>query len=780
MSGFGSIIDLIHEDGLLHIGDISINVLPVLMTAINMVSSAIYTKGLSVKEKIQPYATALVFLVLLYNSPALLVLYWTMNNIYSLCKNIAEKYMKHPGYAITALYSILALAFMGYTIASGKLAAAIAGRDDEIILYFAGFIILCAVALYGTGLTGKFMHIKSDEKDSRDRLKLLLLEEFILVLIMACVPQLLLIEASPMEFFVTDRGRTPLHYIWTAVYVAGGACFVWGNIVYYFSSAKERRVLTNILFALIIVFTVNLFFFRAQTDTISTDLVCTMIPYFEKHIQLVNLFLLCVLPIPAYVLANKKIKTLRLVLIVMALSLFICSIAYGIRIQCSVNKSDKKFADVASSENLSSEIPFSREGKNVVVIMLDRFVGAYVPFIMDEKPELMNKFAGFTFYPNTVSPGFYTNFGAPSIYGGYEYTPDAMNTRNDVPLADKNDEALRVMPVIFEDEGYEVNAADLPYIHYDEPGDPLFSDYQGIVYHEFSGNLPYGYDETAIRKTRERRFIFYGLMKLAPATFQDEIYDKGKYLSGNRVMECGGAGAAFYDAYSVLDHLDDLSYPVDKGNCFFLLCNNTPHEPALLHLPDYEVSSPDPETLTAAALEKRTVDGRTICFDTNNIEYSMGSYHSAMITFIKLGEWFDTLRAWGVYDNTRIILVADHGRELNHFEDLIMDNGVDAEGANALLMVKDFGSDEFVVDNTFMTIADTPALATEGVIDGIVSNPFTGNTINMDGKKNGILVLHSEIYKVSENNGNTFNPSDNRWFRVKDDFADEENWEELP
>ncbi|MCR5597515.1 MAG: hypothetical protein K6G19_05045, partial [Lachnospiraceae bacterium] len=496
------------------------------------------------------------------------------------------------------------------------------------------------------------------------------------------------------------------------------------------------------------------------------------------YIQLLNLLMMCIIPVPAYALANRKCKLVRRMLIVVSLSLFICSLVYGLMIQRSVNKSNKEFVAYASSEDLSAEIPFSREGKNVVVIMLDRFVGAYVPFIMDEKPELMDKFAGFTFYPNTVSPGFYTNFGAPSLYGGYEYTPEAMNARDNMRLADKNDEALRVMPVIFDKAGYEVNVADLPYIHYDEPGDPLFDDYSEIVYHEFSGNLPYSFDETSYRKTRERRFIFYGLMKLAPATFQDEIYDKGKYLSGIRVMDCGGI--AFYDAYTVLDQLDELCYPVDEGNCFFMLCNNTPHETALLSLPNYEVTSPDSEALIAAALEKRTVGGRTICFDTNNIEYSMGSYHAAMITCIKLGEWFDTLRNFGVYDNTRIILVADHGRELNHFEDLVMDNGVDAEGANALLMVKDFGSDEFMVDNTFMTNADTPALATEGIIEGTVVNPFTGNIINMDGKKNGILVLHSDIYDVSENNGNTFISSDNRWFRVKDNFADEENWEELP
>ncbi len=75
---------------------ISINVLPIVMTLINVISSAIYTKGFPLKEKIQVYALAAIFLVLLYNSPCGLVFYWILNNLFSLAKNIILK-MKKPG-----------------------------------------------------------------------------------------------------------------------------------------------------------------------------------------------------------------------------------------------------------------------------------------------------------------------------------------------------------------------------------------------------------------------------------------------------------------------------------------------------------------------------------------------------------------------------------------------------------------------------------------------------------------------------------------------------------
>ena len=83
------------------------------MTAINCISGAIYTKGLPLKDKLQVYLLALLFVVLLYNSPSGLVIYWTMNNIFSLVKNIFYK-LKNPiksFYIVCAAGSAVAIIF---------------------------------------------------------------------------------------------------------------------------------------------------------------------------------------------------------------------------------------------------------------------------------------------------------------------------------------------------------------------------------------------------------------------------------------------------------------------------------------------------------------------------------------------------------------------------------------------------------------------------------------------------------------------------------------------
>ena len=80
--------DLSKPDSLLVIGGITINILPIVMTIINLASAIAYSKKLNLREQLQLFVMAILFLILLYNSPAGLVLYWTMNNVCSLIKNL--------------------------------------------------------------------------------------------------------------------------------------------------------------------------------------------------------------------------------------------------------------------------------------------------------------------------------------------------------------------------------------------------------------------------------------------------------------------------------------------------------------------------------------------------------------------------------------------------------------------------------------------------------------------------------------------------------------------
>lgn len=82
------ISNLAQADQLIKIGSLSINLLPFVMTFINLYSGFIYTKDANKNEKITIVIIALLFLVILYASPASLLIYWTFNNVFSLVKNI--------------------------------------------------------------------------------------------------------------------------------------------------------------------------------------------------------------------------------------------------------------------------------------------------------------------------------------------------------------------------------------------------------------------------------------------------------------------------------------------------------------------------------------------------------------------------------------------------------------------------------------------------------------------------------------------------------------------
>ena len=81
---FSLIKDLGQPDQLL----MGVNLLPIVMTVLNIWAVHLYSWELPQREKMQSNVVALVFLAILYKSPAGLVLYWTVNNLISLFKSL--------------------------------------------------------------------------------------------------------------------------------------------------------------------------------------------------------------------------------------------------------------------------------------------------------------------------------------------------------------------------------------------------------------------------------------------------------------------------------------------------------------------------------------------------------------------------------------------------------------------------------------------------------------------------------------------------------------------
>ena len=427
--------------------------------------------------------------------------------------------------------------------------------------------------------------------------------------------------------------------------------------------------------------------------------------------------------------------------------------------------------------------------------MIDKTNGSYIPYLFNERPDVAEKFDGFTYYPNTVSFGKYTNFGTPSLFGGYDYTPDKINARSEEPLVKKQNEALLTLPLIFSENGWKATVVDPSYANYQwRPDLSIYDEYEGITAYNMTGVFNDREDFLANAgedlETRLTRNMFcYGVMKTLPYLLQPVAYANGEYLNLNLVNNSYGGNSlhtqeGLYEwhiqAHSALDALSDVTDATpDPENCYFVISNSSAHDICLLKEPEYVPAVSIDNTEYDAAHEDRfTVNGVTMHMDTDYLTYA--AYECTMEAFISLGNWFDYLRENGLYDNTRIIIVSDHGSGFGQFDELLVDDiGFDAQAVNPVLMVKDFDSTGFSVSDEFMTNADTPSIALQGLVDDPV-NPFTRNPIYQDCKDHELLIYISENNNTSINNGNRFEDPDGYWLTVRDNIYDDENWSLYP
>ena len=768
--------DLSQPDGLIKIGGIAMNLLPILMTLVNVISSSLYLKGFPLKTKIQLYGMSLFFLVFLYTSPSGLVFYWTLNNVFSLVKTIFYK-LKEPQKVLRCLCAAAGLAALalGAAVFGGG-----AARKGAFLLGL-GVLLLLPMFLFLLHKAG-FSPLKGSRLEP-DRRLFLSGTVFLTVLIGLLIPSVF-IAASPQEYVDINAFQNPLWYLVSSACLAAGTFLIWMRVFYWLASPTGKAVFERIILVLCGAAIINYMFFGTNLGIISTTLKYEHGLIFTGPEKLINIFVLGIVAIALLAAGLKWKRTATTVLLVSILALSGMSVLNVFSIKGSVDRL------TPAAEN-RPQFRLSKTGQNVVVIMLDRALGEYVPYIFNEKPELKEQFSGFTYYRNTISFGGYTNFGVPALAGGYEYTPVEMNKRSGEPLVEKHDEALKVMPAIFSENGYEVTVCDPPYANYQWiPDLTIYDDFPEVNTYITKGYFSSVDQSQADIENNHRNFFCFSVMKCMPLFLQPTWYNNGRYhnVRGSigqirqGISISSGIDTAFTDPYYVLVNLPAMTDVTGEGvNTFLFLANDSTHEPMLLQEPDYVPAEIVNNTEYDAEHAGRFIlDGNELLVKNEN---HMIHYHANMAAMIQIGKWFDFLRENEVYDNTRIILVSDHGREIGQLKALV--DALIIEGYNPtslrgvehffpLLMVKDFNSDGIVVSDTFMTNADVPVLAMEGLIQSPV-NPFTGKVISSDEKNaHDQFIIVSNDWHVETNSGNSYLPA--QWVSVRDDIWNRENW----
>ncbi len=736
--------DLGAPDAMFSVHGIAINVLPILMTLINIVSGTIYSKGHLKKEKVQLYVTALVFLVLLYNSPAGLVMYWTFNNIFSLLKNAVQKMFESRKNAKEE---------------------EVLKKNDASKVYNCLFL---ACALLMALMTGLF------------------------------IPSNVL-SASATEFVNTVNFFNPSVYLVYSTALGIGFFVIWVGIYYLFSPENVRKIFSCVMSVICACSVVNYMMSGSGLGKISANLKYDTDPVFEIKKKIINvLLILCCVIVLGIIL---KIKTEFVNILAMAgcAALICISVVNIAGIRSQYDDYAKKYAS-SDAYSKMPEIKLSKTGKNVILILLDRAMGPEVLYMLNERPDLMDTYDGFTFYHDTVSFSDDTLHGAPPVFGGYEYTPEAMNARDNELLSDKHNEALKVLPVAFLNEGYGVTVFDPPYAGYEiEPDLSIYDDYPDInayISNKKLMNLSDDFSDSS-EKRRKRNFYYFGVMKSMPLFVQGLLYDDGDYnfendwvnftkkdalqipgiaeeedhVSNENTKTTQTYSPDFYGWYSVLDNLEEITEidENEKGE-FLMFYNAETHDSNLLQLPDYTYS--EYVDNTAYDLDEfYTINGVTMHMDTR---YRVGYYSVNMAGLLRIGEWLEYLKKEGVYDNTRIIITSDHGGGVGWFYGFTFD-GILTDWFAPMLLVKDFDEHGFKVSSDFMTNADACVFAAGGDALENPVNPFTGNRLDGHEKEEGDLkVMIANGWDPREHKGTKYNTAD--WYAITGTPYDANNW----
>ncbi len=758
--------DLGKSDTLFKIGNFTVNVLPILMTLINCASGFVYTKGHSLREKLQVYIMAALFLVILYDSPSGLVLYWTLNQVFSLTKNIFMK-LKNP---LKVFYVCVALAilfcdFYLIFIHPGSFKRRLLMTVViSFILVIPLFVKLASILIDST--------LKGLLENSRQRFFIFIASAFGLLFLTGLFIPSSIISSSVIEFFNIDNLGSPVTFVKNTFMQACGLFIVWPVFLYFLFNRRIQTAFSAFSFILFICAVVNSFIFTGSYGTLTRMLtfsenIAGRIPSFTLSLNLAVLvlaFFACLALFKFNLFGAAKALSG-----IMAFALF----AAGIFFTHSIST---EYSQIASSYNpaeaneIKPVLHLSKTQRNVVLFMLDRSESAFFHSIFDEEdPSLKEIYTGFTYYPNTISYGGHTIIGAPPLFGSYEYTPEEFNKRSNVSKLEKNNEAMKVLPKIFGEQlDFNVTISDTSWANYQWIADmSIFKGMKNVtpltLEHTYTGMwMDLNKDKIKadiVSSSIKRNMLFVCFFRISPMIFRDAIYDDSRWWNTD---EESGDIQEFIDYYSELYFLPQLTDFTSEKGVFMSLTNDSTHSGFELNPPDYTPSA------------KITGKGKG--------RYAKLSGYSANVASFKLiGKWIELLKENGVYDNTRIIIAADHGIGKSEvLKDLYngqLEDGFTMDHLNPMLLVKDFNSNgEIRTDTAFMTNADVPLLLMKDIVENPV-NPFTGKEMNDSIKKErGAVVTTNKTWSPDQHGPNVFSIKDDEWYTVKDNIFDVNNW----
>ncbi len=847
LGSFLFIKDFSKPDGILNIGNISVNILPFIMTLFSLLAGLVYSKKLRFKESLPLYIVSLIFLVLLYNSPSGLVFYWTLNCLFSFIKNLVIEYKLYKVFIINKhkilriyniFFVILTIVFIAL-LSLGNIERKAYLYDfsfEEVLqeknmMYFfrlnfyskifrnsdiyglkvdlnklnnnvvidigfdfkgsaSGFIILKdyienigKIEVYYKLFIKKYIinifiilfilfilfnsykYILKIFSDSfLEKRNLLIISSCLVISVLSGLfISSSLIGNSPTEF------KSPFDLIINDLSMSLGLFLFYPMFIYILFSENIKNYLTLLLIFVASFVLINTFIMKGNYININADFVFDNTDLLKASLKEILLtIILTVVLISIIILILKNNKAIFLINIYSIVLLVLISISiFDIS---KIIKEHNKLKNI-QVDNKSSDIKIfnmSKTGENIFVFVLDRAINSYWLDAFERFPNYKKDFDGFVFYPNNVSFSTST-ITIASLYGGYDYLPYEISANGCYNLEEKHNQALLTIPLALEKYGYKSSVLDPPYENLSGNSDKkIFKDYTNIsVYYPSSIlnysldnyiNLDSNFDIEELNKLEQKnKIIRFSIFRMLPINFRYDFYrDKGWFLSSLPFRRIN-TSMRYYSMLLSTDYFINIK---QSGNYYNSLYNMITHEPDFFYsdfLPYSELKEVDNKDL--------------IIYKDNN---SVRHFYANIASINCITNFITYLKKNNIYDNTKIIIVSDHAAGLNSTvfnEDIKF-----VKGYNALLMYKDFNSKgEIKIDTNFMTIADTPYLATKHLDKA--KNPFTKNIITNGYKDNGVYLIIVNSWRAQGQFSNRYNF--NQYYYVKDNIFDINNWKKF-
>lgn len=743
-SSFGIIEDLTKPDTLF-----GIHYIPLLMLAAALIAvigvPLIFRKTVNTRS-ILFAALFGVFFVILYNASSALCLFWLGTACFLCLRNIMDS-LKNParwykGIILAACAGFLLILFRKFNTF----------RLTNIL----GLFFITAMVILITAFSGsikRFLEGPVFYSLEKYALSFFRYSCIILFLLTGFVIPLLLFASSPTEFASPWRmvGRTAVQ--------SASVFFICAFFYWDISPKIIRRLLAALLPFAAILAVVSCFVFPGDYGIITTGFIFEGWERADRLMDLARSVIAVVLPaaIIFCLFKFRKFQWLNSIFIVLVVSLVLISGINGFTIIKEINLVKDRMT--VENKTKAQVFRFSFTEKNIFVLFIDRAGGYAMNTALKLDPGLAHSLDGFTWYPNTVSFGNNTLFGFPAMIGGYEYRPLQQNERTDISLKDKVNEAARVLPGIFADAGYQVMVTDPTYSNLSWVPDPsIYDGMKNVQARNINGIFRERYDKTQVSEKRSFASVFdydvtikFSLFRILPPVLRSLVYNSGNWLKS--------VGSSSYNEvlkhYPNLLYLEDLCSIESSGKYFNIMMNETTHSEGA-HNRNLELVS-DPILYTDEEIGEFG--------SIRNAEY-MYTF-SASVSAV--GKWCEWLKKEGIYDNTKIIVISDHGRPFNG---RMLSSDI-AEERNPLLLIKDFNRrGDLAVSEEFMTNADLPVLAT-GIL-GATINPYTGKPIDSSPKDGRILICDgSWLYRDHKKESLII---DNIWELKNRNIFDPENW----